>query len=149
MKPSGFSWIERPELAGMGLPESPEELAWLRSEGISLLMSLTEDPLPRPWINDAGLLYLHVPVEDMHPPSQSQIDLAVSAIAKARDQGIGVGVHCTAGYGRTGTILACAMVKRGMASDAAIAKIRDLRPGSIETDEQEDAVREFGRRLRA
>ena len=148
MKPSGFSWVEPPHLAGMARPESQEELDWLRSQGISLLISLTEDPLPRHWINDAGLLNVHIPVEDMYPPTQKQIDLAVSTIAKARAQNFGVGVHCTAGLGRTGTILACWFVRQGHPSQAAIAKVRDLRPGSVETNEQEDAVLEFGRRTR-
>ena len=148
MKPNGFSWVDQPFLAGLARPESSEELAWLRSQGISLLISLTEDPLPRTWVNDAGLLNVHIPVEDMFPPSQSQIDVAMSAMAKARDQNFGVAVHCAAGFGRTGTILACWFVRQGQPSQAAIAKIRDLRPGSIETDEQEDAVREFGRRIK-
>ena len=63
-------------------------------------------------------------------------------------QNFGVAVHCTAGFGRTGTILACWFVHQGHPSQAAIAKVRDLRPGSVETNEQEDAVLEFGRRTR-
>ena len=149
MKPNGFSWVEPPHLAAMARPESQEELDWLRSQGISLLISLTEEPLPRHWINEAGLLNVHIPVEDMYPPTQKQLDLAVSTIAKARAQNMGVGVHCTAGLGRTGTILACWFVRQGHPSQAAIAKVRDLRPGSVETNEQEDAVLEFGRRTRA
>lgn len=148
MKPNGFSWVEPPHLAGLARPESQEELAWLRSQGISLLISLTEEPLPRHWINDAGLLNVHIPVEDMFPPTQKQIDVAISAIAKARAQNFGVAVHCTAGLGRTGTILACWFVRQGHPSQAAIAKVRDLRPGSVETNEQEDAILEFGRRTR-
>jgi atypical dual specificity phosphatase len=148
MKPTGFSWVEPTHLAGMARPESSEELAWLRSQGISLLISLTEEPLPRVWINDAGLLNVHIPVEDMYPPTQPQIDMAISTIAKARAQNFGVAVHCTAGLGRTGTILACWFVRQGHPSQAAIAKVRDLRPGSIETDEQEDAVREYSRRMK-
>jgi len=148
MMPSGFSWVDRPILAGMAFPDSAEELAWLRSQGISLLISLTEETPRREWINDAGLLNMHVPIEDMHPPTPKQIDLALSAIAKAVDRKFGVGVHCTAGLGRTGTILACWFVRQGHPAEAAIAKIRDLRPGSVETEEQEDAVREFGRRHR-
>lgn len=148
MMPIGFSWVEPPLLAGMARPESADELDWLRSQGISLLISLSEEPLPRHWVNDAGLLNVHIPVEDMFPPSQHQIDLAMSAIAKAHEQNFGVAIHCAAGMGRTGTILACWFVRQGQASQAAIAKVRDLRPGSIETDEQEDAVREFGRRAK-
>ena len=45
MKPNGFSWVEPPHLAAMARPESPEELDWLRSQGISLLISLTEEPI--------------------------------------------------------------------------------------------------------
>lgn len=146
MKPNGFSWVEPPLLAGMARPESAAELEWLRSQGISLLVSLTEEPLPRSWVNDAGLLAMHIPIEDMHPPSQAQIDVAMSALAKAREQEMPVAVHCTAGFGRTGTILACWFVHQGMASQAAISRMRDLRPGSIETDEQESAILDYARR---
>jgi len=59
---------------------------------------------------------------------------------------MGVAVHCTAGLGRTGVVLACHLVTRGMSADNAIARIRRLRPGSIETDEQAIAVDEFARR---
>jgi atypical dual specificity phosphatase len=148
MKPNGFSWVDPPHLAALARPESQAELAWLRAQGISLLISLTEDPLPRQWVNDAGLLNVHIPVEDMYPPSQQQIDVAMSAIEKALAQNFGVGIHCTAGFGRTGTMLACWFVRQGHPSQAAIAKVRDLRPGSIETDEQEDAVLEYGRRVK-
>ncbi len=146
MKPSGFTWVEEPLLAGMAFPESPEELAWLREHGVSLIITLSEEPLPRNWVNDTGLLNLHIPIEDMHPPSQKQIEHAMSAIAKAHANKLGVAIHCTAGLGRTGTMLACWFVYQGHPSQAAIAKVRDLRPGSVETQEQEEAVLEFARR---
>ena len=115
--------------------------------GIHLIICLAEDPPPRAWINDAGLFSMHVPVIDMHPPSQSQIELCMAAIDKANRNHFGVGIHCTAGLGRTGAMIACWLVHHeGLAARDAITRVRRLRPGSIETDEQGDAVIEFARR---
>jgi ADP-ribosyl-[dinitrogen reductase] hydrolase len=50
-------------------------------------------------------------------------------------------LHCYAGLGRTGTIAARLLVEFGAAPEAAIKSVRDTRPGSIETAEQEDYVR--------
>src|SRR5688572_26191117 len=144
--PAEFSWIEKPLLAGMARPAALDELVWLREHGIQLLLSLVESPLRRDWVNEAGLFAMHIPVEDMHPPSQKQIDLCISAIDKARSQNFGVGVHCGAGLGRTGTILACYLVTQNQTAQEAIAQVRRLRPGSIETPEQEEAISEFVRR---
>src|SRR5262249_57989929 len=63
-QPSGFSWIEKPLLAALARPTSREELDWLRAQGIQVLVSLTEDPVRRDWVNDAGLMVYHVPMED-------------------------------------------------------------------------------------
>jgi atypical dual specificity phosphatase len=144
--PSGFSWIDRPHLAASARPDGPEELAWLRQQGIQLLLSLSEDRLRRDWIDEAGLLALHVPIEDMEAPTQDQLDRCVSAITRARAHHMGVVVHCTAGLGRTGSILAAYFVAQGFTPKAAIARVRELRPGSIETGPQEEAVELFARR---
>ena len=130
----------------MARPSDADDLVWLRKQGIELLISLTEDPPRRDWVNDAGLLVMHVPVEDMEAPTQGQLDRCISAIERANGQGMGVGVHCGAGLGRTGVILAAYFVSKGTSAQNAIGKVRRLRPGSIETDEQADAVVEFARR---
>jgi len=144
--PSRFSWIDRPHLAASARPVDPEELAWLRQAGIQLLLTLCEDRVRRDWVDAAGLLVMHVPIIDMDAPTQEQLDQCISALARAKSQGMGVAVHCTAGLGRTGTILAANFVAKGFTPTAAIARIRELRPGSIETAEQEEAVVEFARR---
>ena len=57
-------------------------------------------------------------------------------------------VHCIRGMGRTGTMIACYLVKAyGMTGRTAINEVRRLRPGSIETKEQEQIVESYAKTL--
>lgn len=141
--PEKFSWVEKPNLAAMARPSDKNELVWLRSQGIQLVISLTESPLRRDWVNDAGLMAVHVPVVDFTPPEPEQLDHCISVINRAIEQKLGVVVHCAAGLGRTGTLLAVWYVSQGLDPATAITKVREMRPGSIETPEQERAVYVF------
>jgi atypical dual specificity phosphatase len=145
-QPHGFSWIDEPLLAAMGRPIALDELHWLRAHGVEILLSLTEDPPYRAWVNEAGLMLVHVPVIDMEPPTQAQLDKCMAVLQRAHERKMGVAVHCGAGLGRTGVIVACYYVTAGMNAKNAVARVRRLRPGSIETPEQEEAVQEFARR---
>jgi atypical dual specificity phosphatase len=148
MKPYGFSWVEEPLLAGLARPASEEELQWLRDHGIDLLISLTEEKLPKHWLDKAGLLGVHEPVVDMQPPTLTQIEKIINSILKAHQAKMGVAIHCAAGMGRTGVALASYFVAKGMEPSQAIAKIRTLRPGSVETEEQEHSIHEYSRKQR-
>ncbi len=143
MPPTGFSWVDPPRLAALACPQSGDDLRWLRRNGVEVLISLTEDPLPRGWLNEAGMLGLSVPVPDMSPPTERQLDHILSTIKKANSSGMGVALHCAAGYGRTGTVLAAYFVTVGLSARAALRKVRDLRPGSVETAEQELAIERY------
>jgi atypical dual specificity phosphatase len=147
--PYGFSWIEKPLVAALARPASPEDLTWLREQGIEVLLSLTEDRPRRDWVEQAGLLVFHEPLEDMEAPTQDQLDRAVSAILRANERNMGVAVHCGAGLGRTGVVLAAYFVAKGLSASNAIGRVRRLRPGSVETDEQAEAVELFARRQKA
>ena len=141
--PPGFSWVDKPHVAALAMPESAEDLSWLRRNGVEVLISLTEDPPFRRWINEAGLLSVHVPIPDMTAPSIRQFDLCIDTINRAKKTGMGVAVHCAAGKGRTGTMLAAYFVSLGMTPRQAIERVRELRPGSVETLEQEQAIADF------
>ncbi len=67
----------------------------------------------------------------------------VQFISKSLSEGRPVGVSCGAGLDRTRTILACYLVSQGYGADDAISEVRRKRPGSIETDGQEAAIRAY------
>ena len=148
MPPTGFTWVEKPHLAGLAYPESVEDLKWLRRNGIEILITLTESPVRRDWVNEAGLMAVNVPVPDMQAPANHQLDHILDTIRKANESGMGVAVHCGAGLGRTGTVLAGWLVSQGKTPREAIAEVRELRPGSVETAEQERAVEMLARRFK-
>ena len=134
--PANFSWLLPGRVAGMARPIAEDE-EWLREQGVTSLVSLTLTP------PSLGFRILHVPIPDMHSPSVSQLRAAVDFIRAAWDEGGGVAVHCGAGMGRTGTVLAAVLVAEGSRADQAIAEVRAARSGSIETREQEQRVREY------
>jgi atypical dual specificity phosphatase len=146
--PPNFTWVDKPLLAGFGYPDSAEEIAWLRKQGIEIIIGLTETPMPRKWVNDAGLMLVHVPVPDMTAPDEDQFETIRATFRRARAAGLGVGVHCAAGRGRTGVVLASYFIEQGLPPREAIRRVRALRPGSIETPDQEAAVEAYARRLR-
>jgi atypical dual specificity phosphatase len=146
MPPPGFSWVDPPHLAALAIPGTAEDLAWLRRNGIEVLVSLTEEPVTRSWVNDAGLMVVHVPVPDMEAPTPRQFEMVLDTVHRANTAGMGVAIHCTAGMGRTGTVLAAYFVDKGLSAKEAVNKVRQLRPGSIETIEQEQAIEAFAKK---
>jgi atypical dual specificity phosphatase len=90
---------------------------------------------------------MHVPIREFTAARHDQLESFVVRARTEIDGGGAVAVHCFAGMGRTGMLLAAYLVScGGLSGDDAIKRIRELRPGSIETSDQEDAVRKFARR---
>ena len=108
-KPTNFSWLIEEKLAGSGIPTSLHEFDWLLNQGVKSIVTMTENPLPNEWTNKID--YLHVPTEDFHAPDMEGIDSAVEFIQNQIENDQSVMVHCAAGLGRAGTILACYFIK--------------------------------------
>ena len=136
--PYNFSWLIPAKLAGMARPRR-SDAEWLRSRGITAVLTLTEKAATE----FEGIEALHEAVPDMQAPTLDQLHRGVSYIDGVLAEGGAVAVHCDAGMGRTGTFLAAYLVSRGHDADAAVRAVREQRPGSIETVEQEIAVRRF------
>lgn len=138
-KPTNFSWLINDKLAGSGMPTSSAELEWVIKTGVKSVVTMTEEPLPESWIKN--IKYLHVPTEDLSAPDMEKIDNTVDYIYERIKNNEPTMVHCAAGIGRTGTILACYLIKyHGLSTKDAIDKVRKERPGSIQSESQEIAI---------
>ena len=124
-----------------------QDAAYLEQEGIRILVSLTENPPDSGVLASRNIDQEHIPVQDYTPPTLEQMIEFVTVVKDSVAAGKPVGVHCTAGLGRSGTMAAAYLVADGASADEAIATVRQLRPGSIETTAQEDAVRRFEKNL--
>jgi len=134
-----FGWLTEGEIAGCALL-GPDLCDALTRAGVGAVLSLTEwNPFEEVDVGDA-IRVCHEPVRDMTAPSLDTIRAAIRFLEAMRAEGRAVVVHCLGGYGRTGTILACWLVSRGVPPDDAIAEVRHRRPGSIETASQERAI---------
>ena len=116
-------------------------------------MSLECDRLNTFEIQDAGFEHKKICVEDFSAPTLDQVDEFVAFVDSKIAEGKKVLVHCFAGRGRTGTMLAAYLIHQGMSSEAAVREIRaragkaygTLR-GVIEPA-QEELLRWYERRL--
>jgi len=139
-----FSWLIEGEIAGMAKPASSVyDFEFLKGEGFEAIVSLTESPLSEVLIEKFGFSVKHIPVRDFEAPTLEQIEDFVVFAENARSEGKKLVVHCDAGIGRTGTMLACYLVSKGYSATDAIEEVRIRRPGSLETIEQEEVVLKF------
>ncbi|MBD3293664.1 MAG: protein tyrosine phosphatase [Armatimonadia bacterium] len=138
---STISWIIDGELAAFSA-FALGDLDALADAGIGAIVSLTER-VPPELVGEPRFSVLHLPIEDMTPPELPQIERFVEFVDRQRQRGHAVGVHCLAGLGRTGTMIACYLVTGGRSADEAIDEVRRARPGSVQTETQEQAVRRW------
>ena len=145
-KPDRFSWVIGNKLAGSALPQSIGAIQWAISQGIKSIVTIREEPLADEWINDVN--YLHILSNDMGVPEFDDLIHAVDFIHRRITNNEPVLVHCLAGMGRTGVVLACYLVKyQNMSADEATQKIREERPGSIQSYPQEEIIFRFEKSL--
>ncbi|KAM9777445.1 dual specificity protein phosphatase 23 [Neosynchiropus ocellatus] len=146
--PHNFSWVDAGKVAGLALPRMTSEYQYLLDSGVKHLVCLCERKPP--YYDSCPALQLHhIKITDFTPPTPGQIDRFLAIVDEANAKGEGVAVHCMHGHGRTGTMLACYLVKtRKLSGIDAINEIRRLRSGSIETREQEKAVVQFYQRTK-
>lgn len=146
-----FSWVIDGQLSGCARPFSENDLAFLMSQGIRAVVRLTtseEGALNADEVIAAGLEDRHEPVRVLTAPGYEQIERILRFIDRCVDYGKPVTISCGAGYGRTGTILACYFVHHGWSAAEAIAEVTKRGRHPYEVPEQFNAIQAYERRDR-
>jgi len=125
-----------------------KDLTFLVQQGVDTIVSLTETPLDAETVTSFGFDILHMPVPDRQAPEPEQIDALMLYLDEKLSAGRTVVVHCLGGYGRTGTMLVCYLIHCGAPAKDALTEMRRLRPQSVETESQEQAVYAYEERIR-
>ncbi|KAK4057656.1 hypothetical protein OIO90_001304 [Microbotryomycetes sp. JL221] len=124
------------------------------------VVTLTKEcPLPEIWFERHNVGHTHIALDNMGAPSMEVIEGFIRLASDSRSTPLLV--HCGGGKGRAGTMVACWLVayayKRAvdqqfwkypaMSAALAIESLRQVRPGSIESLEQEKCVRTWSKHI--
>lgn len=140
-----FSFVLPGRLAGMAWPFPRHgELdtgRFLHNQGVQVLVNLSGEPYSKQERSQlAGLSLVDLPIADYCPPEPSQAD-GLWQLWRELASPHALALHCAAGMGRTGTLLACLLGRElNLDGPQAVARVRSLRPGSVETVAQEEMV---------
>jgi len=137
---------------GAWVRDLDSDLDVIRDWGADLVLTLVEpaelSALKVPHlgreIQQRGMQWRHLPIADYSIPTaafEQQWDIEGPQIRQRLRDGGKVLVHCKGGLGRAGMVAARLLVELGMEPDRAIASVRRVRPGAIETPAQLALVR--------
>jgi len=140
LEPENFTVLEG--IIRCAQPWTEAQVVWLYQRGVRAIVSL--EPLDADLVNlirMLGIRHLVLDVPDMKLPTPEQVAVFLEFMDEVHRDGA-VAIHCALGNGRSGTMYALWLVGRGVDPEDAIR-----RAGSLETEEQKEFVRAFGRSL--
>jgi atypical dual specificity phosphatase len=151
--PRGFLWLKRGYLAGTPLPgvyhDIDYDMKMLNNVGVTMLVTLTTRPVDPDALERNSIKSTWHAIKDMGAPDMELAVTICKEIETFIQQGEILAVHCRAGLGRTGTILAAYLIWEGQSALDALNTVRDVEPRWVQSDEQALFLEEFATYLRA
>lgn len=136
-------WIDKQRLAGSSEPNL-EDFPFLKTLEWGGMVNLQEKTSTEELASLLAIPYLHLPIEDFSTPTETDLETIVEFFHECQNENpnLPVLIHCTAGHGRTGTIIAALLVviDRKKPEDA-IKYVRGVNPLAIETKDQEEFIK--------
>jgi len=131
-------WIIKGRLAGSSEPQITD-IPYLKDIAWGGLVSLQETANTKDLAVILDVPYLNIPIPDYSTPSTSDIEEIIEFYREyCENTSLPLLIHCTAGHGRTGTVLASLLIiLEDLSPDEAIMKIRQVNPLAVETKDQE------------
>lgn len=148
--PRDYRWLIPGRLGGMPRPGLmtvlEEDLLGLASLDVDILVTLEEDATLDPSVlSRYGIESVHFPIVDMEAPSLEQAYAFTEQVDHWLRDGKVVALHCRAGLGRTGTMLAAQLVWEGASSAEAVESARNVHSRWIQSETQLLFIEEFER----
>lgn len=72
---------------------------------------------------------LSLPIKDASAPSRAAMKEILDCIDQSIERRIAVYLHCWGGHGRTGTVIACHLIRHGHTPSESLKRVRELRRG--------------------
>jgi len=149
--PRGFLWLKRGQLAGTPLPgvfhDIEYDMQMLKKVGVTTLMTLTMRPVDTQVLEKFSVTGVWEAMPDMGAPDTEQAVRICQRIEHDIRAGEVVAVHCRAGLGRTGTVLAAYLIWEGSSALHALETVRGVEPRWVQSEQQVKFLESFALHL--